>query len=53
MTVEKRELGRTGLQVTTLGYRLRSEPVKDPPQRADTRRERVAIVLDDIVKLLG
>jgi hypothetical protein len=35
-----------------LAGRLRSELGKDAPQRADARGERVAVVLDDIVKLL-
>jgi hypothetical protein len=30
-----------------------SEFDKDRPQRADARRERVAVILDDFVKLLG
>jgi len=36
-----------------LANRLRPELGEDAPQRADTRRERVTIILDDIVKLLG
>jgi hypothetical protein len=32
---------------------LRAEFVEDGPQRTDARRERVAVVLDDVVKLLG
>jgi hypothetical protein len=36
-----------------LAHRLRAEFVDDRPQRADAWRERVAVVLDDIVKLLG
>jgi hypothetical protein len=38
--------GRQGL-----AHRLRSELREYAPQRADARRERVAVVLDDIVKL--
>ena len=36
-----------------LAYRFRPELGEDRPQRADARREGVAVVLDDIVKLLG
>jgi hypothetical protein len=36
-----------------LAHRLRSELGKDRPQHSDARRERIAIVLDDGVKLLG
>jgi hypothetical protein len=34
-----------------LADRLRSELGEDRPRRADARRERVAVILDDIVKL--
>jgi hypothetical protein len=33
--------------------RLRAELGEDRPQRADARRERVKVALDDSVKLLG
>ena len=36
-----------------LANRLRSELPQDRPQRADAGRERVAVALDDIVKVLG
>jgi hypothetical protein len=36
-----------------LAHRLRPELGEYAPQRADARRERVTVVLDDVVKLLG
>ena len=36
-----------------LAYRFRSELGEARPQRADARRERVTVILDDVVKLLG
>jgi hypothetical protein len=36
-----------------LANRLRSELVEDRPQRADARREGVAVALDDVVNLAG
>jgi hypothetical protein len=36
-----------------LAGRLRSKLGEYAPQSADARRERVAVVLDDVVKLLG
>jgi hypothetical protein len=43
----------TGSWTGSCANRLRPQLGEDAPQRADTRRERVTVVLDDIVKLLG